>query len=66
MKCATTTIHGIFQKLNPTILSKDSVFTKPIGKHDNYKKIKIYLNSIGEDINNYYIFFLLENQLIDY
>jgi hypothetical protein len=56
MKTASTTIHHLLKKDNPDIISFKSVHTKPIGKHDNYIKIKNYLKYLNYNIDDFYIF----------
>lgn len=56
MKTASTTIHYLLKKDNPDLISMKSVKTKPIGKHDNYNKIKFFLKTHNLNIDNFYIF----------
>ena len=55
MKCGSTTLH---QLLAPyaDIIAANSIFQKPIGKHDNARQVKSFIESKGYKWEDFYVF----------
>lgn len=62
-KTGSTSIHNILKKDSPDICSTKTIHERPIGKHDNYTKIKKFLDSKNMDINQFYIFGFVRNPI---
>lgn len=62
MKCGSTTLH---QLLAPyaDVISCQSIFQKPVGKHDNARQIKRYVESQGYQWDDFYVFTTIRDPL---
>jgi hypothetical protein len=56
MKTASTLIHKLLKQDKPDLISMRTIYETPIGKHDNYMRIKKYLKTINYEIDDFYIF----------
>lgn len=51
-KCASTTLHQILKKYGG-LVSDQSIYARPIGKHDNLMEVKAFLKSGGYDYREF-------------
>lgn len=51
-KCASTTLHQILKKYGG-LVSDQSIYSRPIGKHDNLMEVKAYLKSQGYNYRDF-------------
>ena len=62
-KTGSTSVHDYYinSLSKNSIYSARSIHSKPIGKHDNYRTIKQYLDKSGFNIDDFYIFGFIRN-----
>lgn len=55
MKCGSTTLHKLLAPY-ADIISCQSIFQKPVGKHDNAREVKHFIESLGYQWDDFYVF----------
>jgi len=60
MKYGSTTFHKLL-KPYADLISDKSIFEKPIGKHDNARQVKSYIESFGYKWSDFYVFTTIRN-----
>lgn len=62
MKCGSTTLHKLL-KPYADLISDISIFQKPIGKHDNARQVKSYIETLGYKWEDFYVFTTIRDPL---
>jgi hypothetical protein len=62
MKCGSTTLHKLLTPF-ADLIADSSIFQKPIGKHDNARQVKSYIESQGYKWEDFYVFTTIRNPL---
>ena len=61
-KCASTYVHTILKPFSDEVYM-DTIYSKPLGKHDNARKVKKYIMSKGYLWKDFFVFTTIRHPL---